>query len=90
VRVRWSATALARLVEIEAHIALHDPLAAQRVVDRLLDSGDALDRFPRRGRLLPELPESGLRDLVVRGYRIVYRPSERSVEILSVFEGHRA
>jgi len=89
VKVHWSATALARLLEIEAHIGTDDSVAAERLVDGLIAAGDALDRFPHRGRMLPELPHSGLRDLVVRGYRIIYRPRDKSVEILTVFEGHR-
>ena len=38
---------------------------------------------------MPELPESGLRELIVDNYRIVYRRTPRAVEVLTVFEGHR-
>ena len=39
-------------------------------------------------RLL-EIPESGLRELIVDNYRIVYRRSKEAVEVVTVFEGHR-
>ena len=48
-----------------------------------------MKEHPRRGRRLPELPESGLRELIVDNYRIVYRRTPKAVEVLTVFEGHR-
>jgi plasmid stabilization system protein ParE len=44
---------------------------------------------PEQGRRLPELPESGLRELIVGNYRIAYRRTSNAVEVLTVFEGHR-
>ncbi len=45
--------------------------------------------YPEQGRRLPEIPESGLRELIVDNYRIVYRRTPKAVEVLTVFEGHR-
>ncbi len=41
------------------------------------------------GRVVPELDRDDIREVIVRGYRIVYLVGDASVEILSVFEGHR-
>ena len=35
------------------------------------------------------MPASGLRELVVGSYRIVYRRGSKVIEVLTVFEGHR-
>jgi plasmid stabilization system protein ParE len=35
------------------------------------------------------LPDSGLRELVIGNYRIVYRRTPSAVVVLTVFEGHR-
>ncbi|MBX3270785.1 MAG: hypothetical protein KF729_11010 [Sandaracinaceae bacterium] len=43
----------------------------------------------RRAALVPELPGSGLREVIHRGYRLIYRLTSRHVEILTVFEGRR-
>jgi plasmid stabilization system protein ParE len=43
----------------------------------------------RRGRHVPELPGSPLRELTEGNYRLVYRIREGVVEVLTVFEGHR-
>ena len=84
----WTDQALARLTEIEDHIAMNDPGAALRHVDRLVKRGDSLDRFSSRGRRVPELSRSDLRELIEGNFRIVYRIRVRVVEILTVFEAH--
>ena len=88
-KVVWTEQAWERLTEIEAFVARDHPEAAVRLVDRLIARGDALGRYPERGRKLPEIPGSGLRELVVDSYRIVYRRMPNTIEVLTVFEGHR-
>jgi len=88
-KVTWTEQAWERLLEIERFVARDDPRAAARLVDKLIDRGDALAEHPERGRRLPELPESGLRELIVHNYRIVYRRTPKAVEMLTIFEGHR-
>ena len=88
-KVIWTAQAFERLLGIETFISEDSPAAAIRLVDTLLARAEALARHPDRGRRLPEMPRSGLRELIVGKYRIVYRPGARVVEILTVFEGHR-
>ena len=88
-KVTWTEQAWERLLEIERFVARDDPRAAARLVDKLIDRGDALAEHPERGRRLPELPESGLRELIVDNYRLVYRRTPKAVEVLTVFEGHR-
>ena len=88
-RVVWTAQAWERLLEIETLIAEDSPVAAAKLVDKLIARGETLARHPERGRRLPEMPRSGLRELIVGHYRIVYRPGTRVIEVLTVFEGHR-
>ena len=88
-RVVWTAQAWERLLEIETFIAEDSPGAAVKLIDRLIARADALARHPDRGRRLPEMPGSGLRELIVGQDRIVYRPGTQVIEVLTVFEGHR-
>ena len=88
-KVVWTEQAWSCLAEIETFIARDDPVAALRLVDKLVDRTEALARYPNRGRKLPEIPTSGLRELVVGKYRIVYRRGSRAIEVVTVFEGHR-
>jgi toxin ParE1/3/4 len=88
-RVVWTEQACTRLADIEAYIARDNPAAASKLVDRLIDRGEALASHPDKGRRLREMRGAGLRELIVGNYRIVYRVTTDSVEVLTVFEGHR-
>lgn len=43
----------------------------------------------RLGRVVPELANPEIRELLFRKYRIVYRLKGKRLEILTVFAGHR-
>jgi len=88
-KVVWTEQAWERLLEIEAFVARDNPAAATQLVDNLIERGDALIRYPDRGRTVPEIPGSGLRELIIGNYRIIYRRGPNIVEILTVFEGRR-
>jgi toxin ParE1/3/4 len=83
-RVRWSETALARVEDISAHIALDDVTAAIRWAGRLFDLVDSqLSAFPDSGRVVPELGAREVRELVYGAYRVFYRVGDM-VEVLTV------
>lgn len=64
-RVVWTETALARIEDISAHIALDDPRAAIRWVEKLFSLLDSqLTSFPESGRVVPEIAETAVRELV--------------------------
>lgn len=88
-KVVWSETAARRLAAIGRFVSLDSPRAAEALLVRLLDRGASLSSLPGRGRALPELPDSGLRELVEGNYRIVYRVGRGMVEVITVFEAHR-
>lgn len=85
----WTERAVADLESIERYIAAHDPAAAARWIDRLLAAPVRLAKLPMSGRIVPEIGRPDIRETRVRTYRIVYRVTERRIEILTVFEGHR-
>lgn len=87
-KVVWTDQAYERLVEIRDFIARDSEEAAGRLIDEVIQRGDGPADFPRKGRVVPELPGVGLRELIEGNYRIVYRLVKSKVEILTVFEGH--
>lgn len=87
-KVAWTDQAYERLAEIHDFIARDSEEAADRLVDKVIQRGDRLADFPQKGRVVPELPGLGLRELIEGNYRIVYRLVKSKVEILTVFEGH--
>ena len=59
------------------------------VVARLLESVERLEHFPRSGRIVPELSNPQVREIIEAPYRIVYRVHDETVEILTVFRASR-
>lgn len=41
------------------------------------------------GRIVPELDEPNIRELILRNYRIIYRILEKEVQIIRLFHGSR-
>jgi toxin ParE1/3/4 len=89
IQVIWSPQAVQELRAAIEYIRHDSPQAADRVRREIRNGTQRLARFPLSGRLLPEFPESGLREVIVRSYRIVYDLSADRVEILTVVHGSR-
>lgn len=84
----WTERALRDLRDIASYIASGDPAAAERWVGKLLAAAERAVRFPYSGPVVREKGREDLRQILVRGYRIVYLVGEKQVSVLSVFEGH--
>jgi toxin ParE1/3/4 len=85
----WSGRGLADLVEIGRYIARDNPAAARRFVARLQESARKVPSVPRAGRVVPEFQIESVREVLLGNYRIVYRLGAKTIEVLTVFEGHR-
>lgn len=87
-RVRWLRSTLANLDEAAACIAIDDPKAAQRVVERVLNAVESLAEHPALGRP-GRVP--GMRELVIlkTRYIVPYRVRGDAIEILRVFHSSR-
>jgi toxin ParE1/3/4 len=85
----WTDRALRDLEEIDAYIAVDDPIAAERWVQGLLAAAQRAGELPMSGRKVPELGREDIREILERSYRIVYRILDVRVQVLTVFEGHR-
>lgn len=88
-KLRWTRQAEQQLVEIGRFIARDKPGAARRWVEVLRRRAAVAAERPLAGRVVPELSQDDIREVIVRGYRIVYRVGENAVDILTIFEGHR-
>jgi len=84
--VRWSSGALDRLTSILDYIAEDNPSAALGVVDRISVRVAGLGATPEIGSLYLRSGVGGLRQLLVRPYRIVYLVDEgrQVVHVVSV------
>lgn len=58
-------------------------------VERLVQAIDQLEQFPDSGRIVPELDDPSIREIVRSPYRIVYRRNNETVELLTIFHASR-
>ncbi len=72
VRIRYTAEAVSDLERLRAFVAEHDPAAAKRINQRLLETLDALAEQPCTGRVVGGMAEPGVRQWVVREYVVRY------------------
>ena len=88
-KVRWTEQAFERLAEVQEYIALDNPPAAARMIDKIIERAEKLETFPERGRIVPEIGNPDIREVFEGNYRIVYRVHKQYVQVLTVFQGHR-
>jgi len=88
-KVIWTDESLARLNEIEAFIARDSLRRAKTFRNYLIERGEAISRNPMIGRMVPEILNPLIRELIVKNYRIIYRLKKTDIEILTVHEAHR-
>jgi toxin ParE1/3/4 len=75
-------------VAIHDYIARDSPHYAQRFVERLIAAVEPLESFPQLGRLVPE-GDGRHRELLVAAYRIIYRPEDQEILVVTVVHGSR-
>jgi toxin ParE1/3/4 len=87
----WSPSAQLDLKDITAFIADDSPSAAQRFVKSLFQVVERLADFPESGRIVPEFDDPGIREVIRKPCRIVYRINriERTIEIVRVWHSAR-
>ena len=88
-KLRWTTQAVEDVEAIRKFVAHDSDAYADLVVARLLEAVERLELFPRSGRIVPELADPQLREVIEPPYRIVYRVLDESVEILTVFRASR-
>jgi len=87
----WTRPALDSLLDITRYIQTDKPSAARRFAASIKGKVGRLKAFPQSGRVVPEFPSRGLREVIVADYRIIYRfmKSQNTVQILAVHHGAR-
>ena len=88
-QVRWTPQAADDLEAICLFIARDAPPLAAIFADRILRAADRLTRHPRLGRVVPELANEDVREVIVGSYRVIYRIQQDQVHILTLHHGAR-
>ena len=86
-RVIWAPQAIQDVEAIRAHVARDSAHYADLVVERIVAAVERLKDHPRSGRIVPELGDASIREVIHGNYRIVYRLRHDLAEIATVFHG---
>jgi toxin ParE1/3/4 len=87
--ITWSPQSLRDLEAIRAYIAQDSPRYAELVIQRIVAVVERLEAFPESGRVVPELDNPEIREVIVKPYRVVYRLRSDAVQIATVFRSSR-
>lgn len=82
VEIEWSSVAEKDLNEIIDYIAQDSLEYALVFYDQVKEKVENLINFPKIGRIVPELDETNIRELLLRNYRIIYRILENKIQIV--------
>ena len=89
--IKWSVSSEQNLYSIYQYIAEDSEIYAERFVSRLVSSTESqLKDYPNIGRAVPEFaktPFHYLRELIFKGYRVIYDPEGSQITIVAVVHG---
>ncbi|MBN3926134.1 type II toxin-antitoxin system RelE/ParE family toxin [Nostoc sp. NMS4] len=88
-QINWTNQALADLEAIGDFISRDAPSFAQVFVNRVFLSVERLENFPYSGRIVPEISQDNIREIIFGSYRIVYLVNNDRVNILTIFHSSR-
>ena len=83
-KIVWTALALERIIDIADYIAEDNPRAAANLVTAIFNRVQALEDFPKSGRVVPEIGRYNIREIIHGNYRIIYRSDSNQIAILTV------
>ena len=88
-RVGWTDSAWQELDAAAQYIARDSSHYASALIDGARLAARSLKKFPRRGRMVPELGDTSVREIFVKQYRLIYEVSADRIIILAFLHGAR-
>ncbi len=91
--VEWAQPASKDLDNIIDYISQDNVDTAITICQKIKSKCSALNQFPDRGRIVPELKAYGIlsyRELSISPWRVIYRTSNQKVYVLAVLDSRRS
>jgi len=82
-------TAREEMASMVEYVSIDSPRSARKIIRTINDRLKMLRSFPRLGRIIPEIGDPTLREIIVDPYRILYRFRKGKVEVLRALHGRR-
>ena len=91
VKIVWTELSVEDLHEIFDYISKNSTQYAKITVDRIFKRANQISSNPKSGRIVPEINDESLRELIVGKYRLIYYiVNEYHVDILRVYNSARS
>ena len=91
VKVVWTEVSVEGLREIFDYISKNSIKYAKITVDRIYERANQISTNPKSGRIVPEIDDESLRELIIGKYRLIYYiVNEYRVDILRVYHSARS
>ncbi|MEK6544637.1 MAG: type II toxin-antitoxin system RelE/ParE family toxin [Elusimicrobiota bacterium] len=88
-KIIWAHEALTDLQAIAEFISKDSESYASALVQETLQVSESLADFPLRGRVVPELKDTAIREVFVENYRLIYMVKASTVAILALIHDRR-
>ena len=85
----WTRRAIEDVQSIKQFIAQDSPHYAELVTQRLIAAVERLPALPRSGRVVPEINDATVGEVIQGPYRIVYRLIREEIHIVTVHHAAR-
>lgn len=82
-KLTWADTAVNQLEAITDSLYQSNPDSAAKFVDNIMNRISNLRLFPEKGRIVPEINDRSLREIIYNKYRVVYKLSNK-IEIVYI------
>ena len=89
VEIRWSPLATNDYKSIIRYYEKTTPKFAQNLAKKIIFIIENLTKFPNMGRIVPELENADIREIIYRNFRIIYRLKQNILEIARIIHGSR-
>jgi len=87
--VKWTIAAKLDLKSIHDYIKRDSKYYAQKVSQDIIEKTEILNNFPEIGRIVPEINDNNIRDLLIYSYRLIYEVFPTDILILTLIHGRR-
>ena len=89
VEVNWSDQTIEDIHIIAEFISKDSVRYAEIFVEKVFGRAEILSTHPRAGRMVPEIQDKTIRELILGNYRIIYKVYPKRIDILTVHHGSR-
>lgn len=90
VNLHWTPQAIEDLEAIFEYVSHDSRAVAKLFVEKIYYRVHQLRHFPLSGRIVPEIEDKSIRELIYRNYRIIYQVfSEDQLRIITVFHSSK-